>query len=500
MLFERKSADPEPFMHRRFPLATAAVALCLSVAAIAQDGLNTANANGRGGSPPLPRVEMARSDEDGPFSRETPATYVSKKTRGAVVMLKAMQTVPARLATDEAGRTTNLGAGIIFDRRGYVVTNYHVVQNVQKIDVTLTDGTTTTARRVNFDTKADLAILKLDANRDYRTVSLSEGVQAIEGEWAIAVGNPYGLPNSLAWGIVSHVGRDMKLPNNEMAHDLIQVSAAINPGNSGGPLFNVNGQLLGITSAIRSNSQGIAFAITTKRVLEVVRSLMPSPISLSTVGLLEIKELQDSAKSSKTLVQVNAVLPDSPAARAGISPGDRIERVGGEYVRNSFDIERALWDRQFGGDLKFTVKRSDQERPVNVTLDGNPKSLTHAELVWSRLGIWALEVPASRVRHINPEYKGGLLVVNVAPDSYAAKAGLMPGDIVLGVIPADGRGLSTVDASNFTFLMRDEATGVRNTNVDVLFMRDGELAPQVKMFLPADREEKVVETAGAKKG
>jgi len=482
-------------MHRRFPLSlVAAATLGVTSGAFAQiDALSNAHSRDRSSSPPLlPKIEPARSDEEGPFSRETPATYVSKKTRGAVVMLKAMHTIPARLATDEAGRTTNLGAGIIFDRRGYVVTNFHVVENVQKIDATLTDGTVTTARRVTFDKKADLAILKLDAQREYNVVSLSEGVQPIEGEWAIAVGNPYGLANSLSWGIISHVSRDMKLPNGEMALDLIQVAAPINPGNSGGPLFNVNGQLLGITSAIRSNSQGIAFAITTKRVVEVVKSLMPGPISLGTMGLaIEDLPSVNARNHPTTLVKVSSVQTDSPAARVGLALGDRIEKVGGEVVRTSFDLERALWDRPFGDSLKLTVRsgrNGDEPRSVTLPIESTRGKLTHAELVWRKLGIWAIEVPASRVRHLNPDYKGGLLVVNVAPNSHAEKAGLLPGDVVLGVIPAEGQGLQIVDASNFTYLMRDEKSGVRDRYVDVLFMRDGELAPQPKMFLPADRD------------
>jgi len=487
MLFERNSWDLEPFMHRRFPLVLIAAALTLSPGAFAQSELDRAGAKAR---PPIaslmPNAQPARSDEDGPFSRETPATFVAKKTKGAVVMLRAMQTIPARLNTDEAGRTTNLGAGIIFDRRGYIVTNYHVVANVQKIDASWPDGRVRTARRVNFDSKADLAVLKLDGDSDYPVVSLSEGVQAIEGEVAIAVGNPYGLGNSLAWGIVSHVGRDMKLPNNEMGRDLIQVSAAINPGNSGGPLFNVNGQLLGITAAIRSNSQGIAFAITTKRVLEIVKTLMPSPISLNTMGLA-VKELPDSGgnHSSKTLVEVKSVEAGSPASKAGLTSGDRIEFVDNQAVRTSFDLERALWDRKFGDTLtlRITGKRESVSMPIN-SMDGK---LTHAELVWSRLGIWALEVPASRVKHINPDYKGGLLVVNVAAGSYAEKAGLLPGDIILGVL-ANGDGFSTVEAANFTYMMReDQKINVRNSYVDLLYMRDGELAPQVKMYLPGDR-------------
>jgi serine protease Do len=488
MLSERSSWDLEPFMHRRFPLPLIAAALAVSTNAFAQNELvDRANANARPPIAPLmPNSQPARSDEDGPFSRETPATFVAKKTRGAVVMLRAMQSIPARLNTDDAGRTTNLGAGVIFDKRGYIVTNYHVVANVQKIDASWPDGRVRTARRVNYDAKADLAVLKLEGDSDYPVVSLSEGVTAIEGEVAIAVGNPYGLGNSLAWGIVSHVGRDMKLPNNEMGRDLIQVSAAINPGNSGGPLFNVNGQLLGITAAIRSNSQGIAFAITTKRVLEVVKNLMPGPISLGTMGLA-VTELRptNSNQQARSLVQVSHVEAGSPASRAGLTNGDRIDSVDDQVVRTSFDLERALWDRKFGDSL--TLKINGRTKSVTVPIGSIDGKLTHAELVWSRLGIWALEVPASRVRHLNPDYKGGLLVVNVAGGSVAEKAGLLPGDIVLGLI-ANGEGLSTVEAANFTYMMReDQKINIKNSYVDVLFMRDGELAPQAKMYLPADR-------------
>jgi serine protease Do len=461
-------------MHRRFPSSLfIALTFSLTGSARAQDSQPNA---GR-----LPPVQLARSDEEGPFSRMTPATHVAQKTRGAVVMLRAMQTIPAKLNADEVGRTTNLGAGIVFDRRGYVLTNHHVVAKVQKIDALLSDGTKTTARLINYDAKADLAVLKLDGPAEYKNfISLSDGVEPIEGEWAIAIGNPFGLSNSLAWGVVSHVSRDMKLPSNEMAYNLIQVSAAINPGNSGGPLFTVNGQLLGITSAIRSNAQGIAFAITTKRVVEVVKTLMPGPISLGTIGLA-VKEPRPSADKS-ALIEVS-VEAGSTAAKAGLQSGDLIESVGNERIRTSFDLERAFWDRQFGDMLSFKVK--NRPTPIQMAIEGVTGKITHTELVWRKLGLWTLEIPGSRVRHINPDYKGGLLVVSVAPESYAAKAGLQPGDVILGLKFGDD-GHATVEAANITYMMRDRSYQ-QNVNVEVVLMRDGELGPRSIMFFPADR-------------
>jgi S1-C subfamily serine protease len=166
--------------------------------------------------------------------------------------------------------------------------------------------------------------------------------------------------------------------------------------------------------------------------------------------------------------------------------GDRIDSIDDQVVRTSFDLERAFWDRRFGDTMTLRVNGKPTVVGMKIESSGG-RQLTHAELVWRRLGIWALEVPASRVKHINPEYKGGLLVVNVAPESYAEKAGLLPGDIVLGVL-ANGDGFSTVEAANFTYMMREEVKiNIKNNYVDLLFMRDGELAPQAKMYLPADR-------------
>jgi serine protease Do len=215
-------------------------------------------------------------------------------------------------------------------------------------------------------------------------------------------------------------------------------------------------------------------------VLEVVKNLVPSPISLETMGLA----FEERSGDSKELLKVSHVEKDSSASKAGLISGDRIESVDNQVIRSSFDLERAFWGRKFGDRLKLKI----YGKPTIISLgieSAAGKQLTHAELVWSRLGIWALEVPASRVKHINPEYKGGLLVVNVAPESFAEKAGLLPGDIILGVL-TNGEGFSTVEAANFSFMMRDEKFP-KNTYVDLLFMRDGDLAPQVKMYLPADR-------------
>jgi serine protease Do len=415
-------------------------------------------------------------------ARETPVTKVARKACGAVVSLKALQSIPSRLEDNGAGGVSNLGTGLLFDRRGYVVTNYHVVARVQSIDATypLDDSVPrklakSTARIVCFDEATDLAVLKLDGPGPFKAISLSDSVAPIQGEKVIAIGNPFGLPNSLSEGIVSEVEREMKLPNGHMFPNLIQVGANINHGNSGGPLFTVTGQLLGINAAIRSNAQGIAFAIPASTVLKVVSKMMPAPVSLASLGL-KVESKKADATANDALVFVKHVDKSSAADAAGLKPDAQILRIDEEPIFRPFDLERLMWDRRYGDALHVTVRDRGVERKLTLKCELNGRSPDATGYVWMTLGMWVSQAPAKRVQHLNPQYGGALFVLAVDPRSPAERAGLQPGDVVIGL-----HGQQMHEAAHVVYVLSKSA----GQSIECMFMRDGELQPITRLVLPA---------------
>jgi serine protease Do len=291
-------------------------------------------------------------------SRRNAFTEAVARTRAGVVAIRA----------EKRGRSESAGSGVVVDGRGYVVTNRHVVAAAVLIQVQLFDGTTLDAQLVAQDPACDLAILRVRPNRPLQALPLGPGNDLMVGEDVIAVGHPFGYRHTVSRGIISALGRSVKMVAGEELTDLIQTDASINPGNSGGPLLNINGEVIGITVALREGAHGIAFAVNAETVKQALaRHLSATRVAGVNHGLL-CRENADELGPQRQHVMVVGVAERTPAAEAGLQRGDEILRVAEQPVANRFDVERALWDRRPGDEVRLTVLRQGKALQIPLTL------------------------------------------------------------------------------------------------------------------------------------
>ena len=272
------------------------------------------------------------------------------------------------------------GSGFLIRPDGYIVTNYHVIQNAEKITVNLKGGKKYDAKVVGSDRKYDLAILKIDAkNLPYLEMGDSDHLQI--GQWVVAVGNPYGLHETVTIGIISALNRSISNSNEEGY--LIQTDAAINPGNSGGPLVNLKGEVIGINEAILSNAQNIGFAIPIKILKDNLNTLINEGKIThkdSTVPWLGIY-MQDVNEDMteyfklpfKTGVYVGRVVEGSPAAKAGLLPQDIITQVNQTPVKSGDELAAMIQKMKVGEAISLLVWRNNQFKKIDVTLEAKPE-------------------------------------------------------------------------------------------------------------------------------
>ncbi len=296
------------------------------------------------------------------YSRNTPVVEAVRKTRPSIVAVKAEK------KSASGGSRETVGTGVIVDERGYVVTSDHVVAGAERITVELADGSRLSAEATIEDTKHDLAVLHIRADKKLTALPLGPSSDLMVGETVIAVGHPFGYTNTVSTGIVSAVGREVTMPGGVVLKQLIQTTASINPGNSGGPLLNINGELIGINAAIRDGAQGIAFALNANAVQQVLsRHLSAGKVAGVNHGL-SCHEAVEGENGPRQHVVVETVAEQSPAQSAGLRHGDAILQVAGRGIGNRFDLERALWDRKAGENVNLTLVRQGKELTVNLRL------------------------------------------------------------------------------------------------------------------------------------
>ncbi|MEY3298842.1 MAG: hypothetical protein RLZZ597_2102 [Cyanobacteriota bacterium] len=272
-----------------------------------------------------------------------------------------------------------VGSGFITTADGEIVTNAHVVEGADRVQVTLKDGRTFTGEVVGADSVTDIAVIKIDAD-NLPTVNISDSDQIQPGEWAIAIGNPLGLDSTVTAGIISATGRtsrEVGVPDKRV--EFIQTDAAINPGNSGGPLLNLKGEVIGVNTAIIQGAQGLGFAIPINTVQRISRQLIETGrvehayLGIQMVTLSpEMKENINGDPNSPFTVQeeegvlIAQVMPDSPAAQAGLRAGDVIVGIEDQAVKDGAEVQRVVEQSTVGQNLSLTLRRDGQEQTVNV--------------------------------------------------------------------------------------------------------------------------------------
>ncbi|RCL00196.1 MAG: serine protease Do [Candidatus Tokpelaia sp. JSC189] len=330
------------------------------------------------------------------------------------------------------------GSGFFISEDGYIVTNNHVVSDGTSYAVVLDDGTELEARLIGKDPRTDLAVLKTDAKRRFIYVDFADDNQTHVGDWVVAVGNPFGLGGTVTSGIVSARGRDI---GAGVYDDFIQIDAAVNRGNSGGPTFNLNGQVVGINTAIFSpsgGSVGIAFAIPSSTAAQVIHQLIEKgAVERGWLGVQiqpVTKEIAESVglKEAKGAMIANPM--NGPAAKAGIKAGNIIVSVNGTDILDARDLARRIAIIKPNATASLGVWRNGKKEEIKVKIGAMPDQKKGAQQ--SGKGVspeGSVSLDDYGLTVIPAEDGKGVVVINVDPDSDAAEKGIRPGDIIRAV-------------------------------------------------------------------
>ena len=428
--------------------------------------------------------------DDRPSQRRDDLVAVVERVKGAVVNIHSERINnanddPLRVATMQPQRVNGMGTGIVLDPRGYIVTNYHVVDDVQSLRVRLCDGTSCIARVIALDKESDLAVIKIDPPKPLPLVSLGTANDLMLAERVIAIGNAYGYEHTVTLGHVSAMKRDVTLNKEVSYKSLIQTQTPINPGNSGGPLFNKLGEVVGVNVAIRAGAQNIAFAIPVDTMIAKAAEMMSiKRRSGLRHGIVALDKHERDAEDSpiRRTVTVQRIETDSPASVAGMKAGDIIERVGDLPICTSIDLERSFLDRPAKA-LAVRVRRASESgsaesvelnitvQPVSAivaTATVNSPSLSN-DGVFRKLGVKLYPVGKELVTRIDAQLRGGMLIQHVGNGTPAARAGLQQGDILIGLHLWESLNLANVQ---YVLDHKDLATF---SPVRTYYVRDGKI-------------------------
>jgi serine protease Do len=406
-------------------------------------------------------------EEDSPFQPGSPMERFFRRFGGPDGM------PPGLRGRRGHGVVTGQGSGFFISADGYAVTNNHVVDGADKVEVTTDDGKTYTAKVIGTDPRTDVALIKVEGGSNFPFAKLSDDKARI-GDWVLAVGNPFGLGGTVTAGIVSASGRDI---GNGPYDDFIQIDAPVNKGNSGGPAFNMKGDVIGVNTAIYSptgGSVGIAFSIPANTVKNVVAQLKDKgSVSRGWIGV-QIQPVTSDIADSLGLKNAEGALvaepqANSPAAKAGIESGDVITSVNGSTVKDARELARTIGGLAPGTSIKLNILHKGTDKVVNLTLgilpntveakadlfDGDHESSRGSEV--PKLGMTV--APAASVAGAGT---AGVVVVDVDPKSAAADRGFKEGDVILEV---GGKGVSSSDD------VREAITAARADNNNSVLMR-----------------------------
>ncbi len=344
---------------------------------------------------------------------------------------------------------SGVGAGVVFDPSGLIVTNHHVIENAADIRVTLHDGTILEAEVVGVDDWTDLAVLRVKTDEQLPYADFGDTDQVRVGDWAIAIGDPFGLSKSVSLGIVSAMGRNLSADSPKVP--LLQIDAAVNRGNSGGPLFNTSGQVIGINTMIISPSgasAGVGLAVPSSVVKDIVTTIQSEGrVTRGWLGV-GIQNVTPQIAGAMNLDEedphgalVTNVDPDSPAKNAGIEVGDIIVEFDGQRIEDIRQLSKIVKMTAPGSDVGISVLRNGDRVELQGTVDmlalGDPESepaLQEEAQEQQSIGAAVAKLnPELRKQYRIKKSVEGVVITEVQPDSPAAKAGLKEGDVIVSI-------------------------------------------------------------------
>ncbi len=336
-------------------------------------------------------------------------------------------------------RQRGLGSGFILSEDGYIVTNNHVVEKASDIEIILEDGERYKAKVIGKDPKTDVALLKIEPKHKLPAAVLGDSSKLEIGDWVIAVGNPFGLGHTVTAGIVSAEGRSLGLGPYD---DFIQTDAAINPGNSGGPLFNLQGQVVGVNTAIVAGGQGIGFAIPINLAKSVITQLKSTgKVVRGWLGVL-VQQITPDIAEGLGLAEpkgalVSDVTPGSPADKAGIRRQDIITEFNGQQINDMQELPRLVAATPPGTEVTLKFLRNGKEQTARLKLGELPEEIAKSgpggQQVEKNLGLVVQEISPEMQRRLGIQDSQGVIITNVESGSIAEEAGLRPGDVILEI-------------------------------------------------------------------
>jgi serine protease Do len=377
--------------------------------------------------------------------RVGPATVYIQADKARPLSLGLQQLIQdyglPRHRPEEAGWSSSTGSGVIVREDGLIITNHHVVSGATGLAVTLWDKRSYSAVVIGSDPRTDIAVLQIEGEGPFPVAEIGDSDAVRIGHWVIAIGHPFDFQFTVTAGIVSARGRRNIIP--EEIQDYIQTDASINPGNSGGPLFNLDGEVIGINTAIYTpedgavQNAGISFAIPSNMAWRISQELMQrGRVARASIGV-NTQNVAPPPDNPRPGAQITQIIAEGPAEAAGLRRGDIILEVDGERISTTDDLRGLILARAPGSDLPIRVERGGEQLNVVLTTAGRAQD---APIPPDDAVTWAgavLAMPTEeRLAHygvVLPDDATGLLILSVVPDSPAASAGLAPGDLLLQV-------------------------------------------------------------------
>ena len=362
---------------------------------------------------------------------------------------------------EERYEPNSLGSGTIIDPSGLIITNEHVVMGASRIKITTLEGKEHTAEVIGADPSQDLALLKIEGEGTFPHTSIGRPGDLMIGETVIAIGNPFGLTNTVTTGVVSALKRSIRL-GEKVYSDFIQTDASINPGNSGGPLLNINGELIGINTAIvGGEAEGIGFAIPIARVRKIVADLRThGEVQIAWIGIRtetlsdeERQYIRGMTRESRGIL-ITTLFPDSPTSEAGINAGDIILRADGRDVTSNTDLKTIMSGKSPGDTITMEVLRGGKRFSKNLRASEIPDVFVD-HLLESGIGIEIANITPSLRRRYRYLPKEGALVTGVLKGSEAERIGIEPADVITRIQNVPIRNEADMRKALKTFWDRD---------------------------------------------